>query len=72
MKDAWIFITLMIVALFIGALILLGDDYTSTEARLREAATCEQVLDALGDVHRDAGLAELGRIRYQELRCGDR
>lgn len=60
-------ICLVLVAVFVGIFFLIDDE--TPHDRLAETTDCQEVLDIIGGAYRDAGLATLGRIRYEELGC---
>jgi hypothetical protein len=59
---------LFFMALFV-TFIYMGRDFRTVDERIRQATTCDEILDVLDDINRDVGAAELARYRLQQLNC---
>jgi len=66
---------LLFIALGVGAILLglfLIPPYKSDLERLQETQSCQEVLNIMADLGRDAGNVAVAEIRYEELGCGNR
>jgi hypothetical protein len=52
----------------LSAFMFAKDDYVSPKERM-DSGVCTEILDGIEDAGRDAGLAQYGRIKYEQAGC---